>query len=109
MKYRAFKHVFHEGYLNGFKIGANREITLDISLSPAFNKTTSSVRLLIGGIKNFEEVSGFFKRLPLPERAGAAICELYNIEYSKDGLNWVLLSTLKHGIILFQSKHVSEL
>ena len=109
MKCRSFKHNFHDGQLAGFALGPRRELTLEIALNPVWNKEAPpSVSVRFGGIENFDEVTSFFRALPMPPRPDAYIAEVIGLQYLGDGPNWVVIDFDGHGHIRVQSQHVTE-
>jgi hypothetical protein len=109
MKFRSFRHAFHDGQLAGFTLGPRRELTLEIALDPVWNKQgPPSVSVRFGGIENFDEVAAFFRVLPPPPRPDAFIAEVIDVEYAKEGPNWVMIALSHHGHITIHSRHVTE-
>jgi hypothetical protein len=98
MKFRSFKHNFHDGQLASFTLGPRRELTLEIALDPVWNKEgPSSAFVHFGSIGNFDDVVSFFRALPQPPRPDAYIAEVIGLQYLKDGPNWVVVDLAGHG------------
>ena len=109
MKFRSFRHNFHDGQLASFTLGPRRELTLEIALDPVWNKAgPSSASVRFGGIENFDEVASFFRALPPPPRPDAYIAEVIGLGYLGDGPNWVVVDLAGHGRIRVHSHHVTE-
>lgn len=109
MKLSSFKHNFHDAHLASFSLGPRRELVLETSLDPVWNRDTprlSSVRF--GGIENFDEVASFFRALPLPPNAATYIAEIIGIQCLGDEPNWFVVELAGHGLIRIQSHHVTE-
>ena len=109
MKFRSFRHNFHDAHLTRFTLGPRRELALEIALDPVWNKDhphSASVRF--GGIENYDEVALFFHALPQPPRPDAYIAEIIGLQYVGDGQNWVLIDLADHGHIRVRSHHVTE-
>src|SRR6186997_2368785 len=85
MKFRSFRHNFHDGHLANFTLGPRRELTLEIALDPVWNKEApSSAFVRFGGIGNFDEVAAFFRALPEPRQADESIAEVISLHYAED-------------------------
>ena len=109
MKFRSFKHNFHDSQLAGFALGPRRELSLEIAIDPAWNKGSAvSTSVRFGGIENFDEVVAFFDALPLPRHPDAYIAEFIGIQYAGEGPNWAVVDLDRHGHITVKSQHVSE-
>src|SRR5262245_22448792 len=109
MKFRSFRHNFHDSWLASFTLGPRRELTLEIALDPVWNKEAPpSASVRFGGIENFDEVASFFRALPPPPRPDAYVAEIIGLQYSGDGANWVVVALDGHGHIRVQSQHVTE-
>lgn len=109
MKFRSFRHNFHDGHLASFTLGPRREITLVIDLDPVWNKEAPpSVSVRFGGIGNYDEVASFFHALPKPQQPDAYIAEVLGLDYAGDGPNWVVVDLASHGHIAIHSQHVTE-
>ncbi len=110
MKFRSFRHSFHDGHLASFTLGPRRELTLEIALDPVWNKDGPSVASVhLGGIENFDEVTSFFRALPPPRLPHAYIAEIVGLQYLRVGPNWVIVDLAGHSHISVQSNHVTEL
>ena len=109
MKFRSFRHSFHDGQLASFTLGPRHELTLEIVLNPVWNKEAPpATTVRFGGIENFDEVASFFRALPPSQRTDAYIAEVIGLRYSGDGPNWVDVDLDGHGHIRVQSHHVTE-
>lgn len=109
MKFRSFRHNFHDGQLASFTLGPRHELTLEIALNPVWHKEAPPVTTVrFGGIENFDEVASFFRALPTPPRLDAYIAEVIGLQYLVDGPNWVVVDLDGHGHIRVQSHHVTE-
>lgn len=109
VKYRSFKHNFHDGQLTGFTLGPRRELTLQVALDPVWNGgVTRSSSVRFGGVANFDEVASFFRALPTPAQHDASIAEVVGLVYLEEGPNWVVVDLASHGHINIQSHHVTE-
>jgi hypothetical protein len=109
MKFRTFKHNFHDGRLASFNLGPGRELMLEIALDPVWNRASPSfVSVRLGGIENFNEVASYFRALPMPQRPDTYIAEVIGLSYIKEGPNWVLVDLQGHGHIKVRSHHVTE-
>ena len=61
------KATYHDGQLLGVAVGPRHEVVLTIRLDPVWdNGDATNRRVRFAKIKNFEEVSAFFARLPRP-------------------------------------------
>ena len=108
MKFRSFRHNYHDGQLASFTLGPRQELTLEIALDPVWNKTRLSVSVRFWGIENFDEVAAFFLALPPPSCPDAFIAEVIGLLYLGQGPNWVVIDLASHGHIRIQSHHVNE-
>ena len=109
MKFRSFKHNFHDGQLASFTLGPRRELKLAIALDPLWNKEApSSTSVLLGGIENFAQVASFFRALPPPPRPDAYIAEVIGLQYLGGGANWGVVDPAAHGHMIIRSHHVTE-
>ena len=109
MKFRSFRHNFHDGQLVRFTLGPRRELAMEIALDPVWNKESPhSASVRFGGIANFEEVAEFFRALPQPARPDAYIVEVIGLQYLGTGPNWVVIDLVDHGHIDIHSNHVTE-
>lgn len=108
MKFRSFKHNYHDAQLASFTLGPRRELTLEVDLNPVWNKEMRSVSVRFGGIENYDEVKLFFHALPKPPRADAYIAQFVGLGYSGEGPNWVIIILDEHGNIRISSRHVTE-
>ena len=108
VKFRSFKHNYHDGQLAKFTLGPRRELTLEVDLNPVWNKEKRSASVRLGGIENFDEVNSFFEALPKPPRPDAYLAEISGLWYSGEGTNWVIIELNDHGHISIHSRHVTE-
>lgn len=107
MKFRSFKHNYHDGHLASFALGPRRELTLDLALDPVWNDNRQSACLRFGGIENYDEVASFFRALPRPPRHDAYIAEVIGVQYLGEGPNWVVVDLAGHGHVRVHSRHVT--
>ena len=109
MKFRSFRHNFHDGQLASYTIGPRRELTLEIALDPVWNKEAPpSASVRFGGIENFADVASFFRALPPPRRPDHYLAEVIGLQYLGDEPNWVVVDLSGHGHIKIHCQHVFE-
>ncbi len=109
MKFRSFRHNFHDGHLASFTLGPRRELTLEIALDPVWNKEgPASASVRFGGIENYDVVASFFRALPEPPRPDAYIAEVIGLQYVGEGPNWIVVDLAGHGHVRVHSRHVTE-
>src|SRR5262245_46011331 len=107
MKFRSFKHNYHDGQLASFVLGPRRELTLEIALDPVWNKEEPpAVTVRFAGIKNYDEVAAFFRTLPQPSRPDAYIAEIVGLKYVGEGPNWVIIDLDRHPHVQVHSQNV---
>jgi len=108
MKFRSFKHNYHDSHLVNFTLGPRRELAMEVALDPVWNKDAASASVRFGGIDNYDEVVTFFQTLPKPLRADAYITEIIGLEHSKVEPNSVIIDLAGHGDVKVRSHHVTE-
>ena len=109
MKFRSFRHNFHDGHLSKFTLGPRRELTLEFALDPVWNKEgPGSASVRFGAIDNYDEVASFFRALPQPEHPDGYIAEVIGLQYLEERPNWVIMDLDGHGHIRIHSRHVTE-
>ena len=108
MKFRRFDKNFHDSSLISFDIGSEPEIALELELDPNWNEGSASTSTLrFQGVRNFDEVVGFLRSLPL-SADGARAVDVIDVQYSKTGPNWVILDLAGHGHVEIQATRVVE-
>lgn len=112
MKFRAFRHNYHEAALVAFAV-RDTEVIIDTVLNPCFNASEQPTRVTFSGVKNGDEVSTFFASLSTPDRIGEPIAEISALQYTGGGHNWVLLELSRRAIsepsdIVIHARQVHE-
>ncbi|MGE5610353.1 MAG: hypothetical protein ACM359_13955 [Bacillota bacterium] len=112
MKYRRFKHGYHDSFLVGFSVGPLEEITLTIDLNPGWVSGGGTVSVRFGGVQNLEAVRAFLSQLKQPQTPHAYLADIvyltYTAKQAPNGANRVLLVLERQGAIHIECQHVSE-
>lgn len=108
MKFRSFRHDYHDSHLASFTLGPRRELALEVALDPVWNKGAPSASVRFGGIENYDEVAAFFRALPPPPQADAYIAEIIGLQCEGDGPNWVDVDLAGHGHVRVHARHITE-
>jgi len=97
MKFRAFRHNYHEAALVGFAVRGT-EVIIDAVLSPCFNASEQPSRVTFSGVTNTDEVSTFFASLSKLDKIAAPIAQISALQYTGQGPNWVLFELTRRVI-----------
>jgi hypothetical protein len=86
---------FHDAVVASIVLGPRHEATLHVGLDDPDYPPYHEVYVRFGGITNYEEVSKFMERVPLPKAPGAYRTTIEQLDYDTQ-------ENSKHGSLVFR-------